>query len=94
MARRRGDDWSGPGDADVVLDEVVALATGLGASEVLADDVDGELLVEIDADDDGDLSRLSATADDFAFELELADHGEPVDVDPPSSALPYEQLGR
>lgn len=71
-----GDDWSGPGDADVV-----ALATGLGASEVPVDDVEGELRVEIEADD-------------FAFELELADHGEPVEVDPPTSALPFEQLGR
>lgn len=84
-----GDDWSGPGDADVV-----ALATGLGASEVPVDDVEGELRVDIEADDEGDLSRLVATADDFAFELELADHGEPVEVDPPTSALPFEQLGR
>ena len=89
-----GDDRSGPGDPDVVLEDVVALATGLGASEVLVDDVEGELLVEIEADDDADLTRIAATADDFLFELELADHGDPVEVEPLDLVLPYEQLGR
>jgi hypothetical protein len=88
--------FEGAADEAVVLEDVVALASGLGAAAVplVDDDAVGELTVRAVVAGAGDLHELAATGDGFEFRLELDDHFEPVDVLPPPTARPYEELGQ
>jgi hypothetical protein len=84
--------YEGPGDPEVVLEDVVALASGLGAGDVRPVAVEGPMRVRMEARDDRDLRQLEASADGFRFTLSLSGHGEPLEVEAPPDPLPFEEL--
>lgn len=86
--------WSGEGDPEVVVADIVGLASGLGATDVAVGDVQGPLLVTVVARDGDQLRSLTVRARDLRFELQLRDHGDRVLVEPPESVRPFEDLGR
>ena len=92
---RQGDTYEGDGDATVVLEDILALATGLGAAEVppVRAGTAGDIRVRVVASGTR-LQELLATGDDLRFRLRLSEHGRPVTVTPPAEARPFEELGR